>query len=77
MKRIAPIFLLIFLSCKNSQPFNKALWDTRDDMTWPYRENMLNDLIKNHRLVGLKYNEAVKLLGSSNYTEIVLLLVIT
>ena len=38
-------------------------------MFWPYRDGMLDDLTNNQKLIGLKYREAVKLLGESNYTE--------
>ena len=71
MKKIAFVLSLLLASCNLADDeklkFDKKLWDTKDDMEWPYRDNMLDDLIKNHNLVNLKYNEAVNLLGGSNF----------
>ncbi|WP_157799168.1 hypothetical protein [Mucilaginibacter auburnensis] len=61
--------LITIFSCKFKEPFNKVLWDTKEDIEWPYRDSMLEDLTKNHQLVGLKYKNAIDLLGDSNYHE--------
>ena len=49
--------------------FDKIKWMTKDDMTFPNRNNMLKDLTTNHKLVGLKHNEAIELLGEPNYSD--------
>ena len=49
--------------------FDKNKWAFRDDMEYPYRNNMLNDLTTNYKLVGLKYSELINLLGGPSYRD--------
>lgn len=60
-------------SCNNKQPeklnFDKTKWQTKTDDTYPYRDKMLDDLIKNVTLKGLKKNELLDLLGPPTRTD--------
>ena len=70
-----PIFfaLLIsfFSSCNNEIKFDKVKWDEKPDLVFtpPYRKKMLKDLTTNHKLVGLKYLEIIRLLGAPNFQD--------
>jgi uncharacterized membrane protein len=55
---------LLLLSCDHNIKFEKSGWlETDDPDGYANRENMLNDLISNHKLKGLKYSEIIDLLG--------------
>jgi hypothetical protein len=62
---------LLLLSCDNNIKFEKSGWLERDDPDgYANRENMLNDLIANHKIKGLKYSEIIDLLGPpENYAN--------
>ncbi len=48
--------------------FDKSKWDKRFDGFYEYRENMVQDLIKNHLEKGMKLKKVVELLGEpTNY----------
>jgi hypothetical protein len=74
MKKLLSLLLgccLVFIvGCENSNKmkFDKVEWDEGDDISSPpsARNKMLTDLIENHRLKGLKYNEVINLLGQPN-----------
>lgn len=44
-------------------PFDKEKWLEQEDWDYPRRDNMIDDLIKNHKLKGLSYKQMVELLG--------------
>lgn len=55
---------LVLFSCKRDLKFEKSGWNQKDDVNcYLNRERMLNDLMKNHKIKGLKYTELVNLLG--------------
>lgn len=64
-------FLSIFYACNNNgkqadaneKKFNKIKWGTKDDKDYPYRDKMLDDLISNVNLKGLKKEEVINMLG--------------
>ncbi|MEO6149710.1 MAG: hypothetical protein ABIP28_06095 [Mucilaginibacter sp.] len=65
------VILFLFVGCKRK--FNKVNWLVKEDIDYPYRDAMLDDLIKSHKLVGLSYKQVIQLLGkpqSSGYTGI-------
>jgi len=57
------LFALILFSCNRQIKFDKSKWQTKDDMEYSYRDNMLKDLTTNYKLSGLKYSEIINLLG--------------
>jgi len=63
--------ILLLISCNETGQlkFDKTKWDTKDDIEFPYRNKMLNDLTTNYKLVGLKYREILKLLGEPDYRD--------
>jgi hypothetical protein len=65
------IGLMGLFSCTDFKQtkFDKIKWMTKDDMEFPYRNKMLKDLTTNYKLVGLKHNEVVDLLGEPNYSD--------
>lgn len=67
------VTLLVHLvSCKDkSIQFNKAGWNTPcDGIPCPVlREKMLEDLLKNHKLIGLKYLQIISKLGNVDNHE--------
>lgn len=62
MKRFLIIFCMLpFFSCK--QKFDRAAWDDKIDWDYPQRNDMVDDLINNHKLKGLSYKKLVAYLG--------------
>ncbi len=58
------VFVSVFVSCK--QKFDQQKWQIKDDLTYPYRDAMVEDLIKNNKLVGLTYKQLIEQLGEDN-----------
>ena len=46
--------------------FNKKQWTIMGDIEYPYRDIMLKDLVKNHKLLGITYKQLIDSLGSPN-----------
>jgi hypothetical protein len=69
------IFILTILtsltSCENQLTFDSKKWkEYRDLDQYPFRELMLEDIVENKRLIGLKYQAVIDSLGpSENYTD--------
>lgn len=77
--------LLLFaclISCKNDKDenisetkpeteiaFDSAKWKTRQGDEFPYRTQMLDDLVQSKKLKGLKKNEVLNLLGEPTRTD--------
>lgn len=59
------ICLFLGTSCQRDLgiKFNKAGWNTKDDFDYPNRELMVNDLVKNHQLKGLTYQQLLDSVG--------------
>ena len=58
--------VLLIAACTQNfnQKFNKSNWmEERDLQTFPYRDNMLNDLTTNYKLKGLTYKQLIDLIG--------------
>jgi hypothetical protein len=53
--------LILFTSC--NLKFDKNKWMIKEDIGYKYRNDMLDDLIKNHKIKGLRYNELADLIG--------------
>jgi predicted nucleic acid-binding protein len=56
-------------SCNQSMNFDSAKWKMKEDIEYPFRNKMVGDLTKNHKLVGLRYSQVVELLGDPQYQD--------
>lgn len=66
------MFLLHIVSCKEkSTPFDKAGWNTPcDGIPCPVlREKMLDDLLNNHQIIGLTFDQVISKLGNVDNHE--------
>ncbi len=76
MKKITQIFFILILftisSCGIKETkFDQNKWNKRIDGFYEYRENMVNDLIKNHLRKGMTYKQLTNLIGPpENYTDL-------
>jgi hypothetical protein len=61
------IFLLSLFGCNPDRQikFDKGKWNDQIDPLFPssYRSRMIDDLITNYKLIGLKYSRLIELLG--------------
>lgn len=55
------ILCIILIGC--SEKFDKQRWTEGDGTSFSYRDDMLDDLLTNHKLIGLNYHQLVNLLG--------------
>jgi len=64
------ILVLGLASCDNQIKFDKNAWRTKNDI-YPCecREQMIEDLIKNHKLIGLRNNELKQFLGAPDMEQ--------
>ena len=67
---------ILIIACgqdKQESKFNKGQWEEFNDSDggeYPYREMMLNDLVKNHKLKGLTYQQLIDSLGApGNFSD--------
>lgn len=65
IKKLLLLLLLCCVACKrvSEEKFDTVKWKTKHEMDYPYRNNMLNDLMAHYELHGLKLDELVALLG--------------
>ena len=67
------ILLILLSSCSNlsNKKFNQKEWILEDNYFSKNnnRQRMLFDLTSNYKLIGLKYDDLTKLLGSPNFTK--------
>lgn len=49
--------------------FNESRWKMKEGQDYPYREEMLHDLVYNQQLKGLKKEELLELLGEPDRTN--------
>ncbi len=62
------IFILFFIipiiqTCNRDCHFDKTKWMEREDLSYPHRDVMLDDLVSNYELTGLTYQQLTDLLG--------------
>ena len=75
VRKYFPVFLLCCLACTHKkqeisgEKFDKAKWITQSGKEYPYRDLMLNDLIANKRLTGLKRDSILNMLGQPNRSD--------
>jgi hypothetical protein len=68
---ILSMAMLSILGCRqltSKVPFDKEKWLEREDWDYPRRDDMIDDLMKNHKLKGLRYKQMVELLGEPQGT---------
>ncbi len=65
MKFIILVIIALLFSCSNRQEkFNKKRWNSIEDRSfYEYRNQMLEDLLKNHKLKGKTIDELNELFG--------------
>ena len=67
---------LLVLACQpvsDDLKFDKSRWikfNDSDGGEYPYRNRMLNDLVKNHKLKGLTYRQLIDSLGSPTNLDV-------
>jgi hypothetical protein len=74
IRNLLIIFLFCFTACKSKsiqheEKFDKTKWDTKIGKQYPYRDEMLKDLMTNHLLKTLKRNEVINLLGAPTRSD--------
>ena len=79
MKILCSIILILilvsifgyFIKTGYQTKFSKDKWCYKSDLEYPYRNEMIKDLLANHKLIGLKYQDLINLIGTpeSNYTN--------
>jgi hypothetical protein len=57
-------FIIGFTSCNNQIKFDKIAWNKKDDfLPCPCRKQMIEDLTKNYKLIGIKSDTLKDILG--------------
>jgi hypothetical protein len=63
-------FSLIIIISSCTEKFDKAKWAQYEEVDGPNRDLMAEDLLKNHKLIGLSHKQMILLLGSpANQTD--------
>jgi hypothetical protein len=68
------LLVVVLAACKHHGKFTREDWDYGDGLAFPFRNDMVNDLLQNQKLRGLKYQEVIHLLHRpqlSSTTEMV------
>ena len=64
LKHLVLLIFISFISCNSEIKFEEKGWNEKADLnSYPNRQKMLNDLMKNHKIKGLKFSELKNLLG--------------
>ncbi|NUY79563.1 hypothetical protein HUK80_01550 [Flavobacterium sp. MAH-1] len=82
IKIVVLLLCMSVLACKNDNHenasetkseteigFDSAKWKTRQGQEFPYRAQMLDDLVQSKKLKGLKKSEVLNLLGEPTRTD--------
>lgn len=64
--KIALVFLIGFIAtgCNNASKFDRQKWSYGDGLDYPLRDDIINDLVKNHHIKGLTYHQVIDSLGA-------------
>jgi len=57
------LVLAALTACHTHDNFSTEKWLNGDGLQFPYRDNILDDLIQHHKLKGMTYKEVQHLLG--------------
>ncbi|MCD8742295.1 hypothetical protein LT679_16925 [Mucilaginibacter roseus] len=55
--------VLVLSACTRDQPFNRKLWNDAEGLDFKYRDGMLNDLLKNRKIKGMRFYQVTDSLG--------------
>ncbi|RVT98159.1 hypothetical protein EOD41_17460 [Mucilaginibacter limnophilus] len=61
--------VLLISACSKKQKFDRALWKDGDGLEFKYRDNMLDDLLQNHKIKGLTWKQVQDTLGRPQGTK--------
>jgi hypothetical protein len=61
--------VMILFACNQQMKFEKSKWRLKDDMEYPYRDEMIRDLTMNNKLTWMKYAQLNELLGEPNFSD--------
>jgi hypothetical protein len=50
--------------CSSNSKFDRQKWSYGDGLDYPFRDEILNDLVTNHHIKGLNYRQTIDSLGS-------------
>ncbi|MDB5002123.1 MAG: hypothetical protein JWQ34_348 [Mucilaginibacter sp.] len=67
-----PICLLAFMAitgCSNASKFDRKKWIYGDGLEYPLRDEIVNDLVKNHQLKGLTFRQILDSLGRPQHWD--------
>jgi hypothetical protein len=67
------LFQLLFISilflgltgCRQKKKFDREKWAYGDGLSFPQRDDVIDDLLKYHRLKGLTYHQVIDSLGAA------------
>jgi len=75
-KKSIPIFMLFFCFACTSQkesstqiPFDKTKWSIKEDLDYPYRNQMVNEILYSDSLRTLQKEGLINLLGQPDYSR--------
>jgi outer membrane protein assembly factor BamE (lipoprotein component of BamABCDE complex) len=60
---ILTILFLTASGCHRSDKFDRQKWSYGDGLEYPQRNDLVDDLVKNHHLKGLTYRQVIDSLG--------------
>lgn len=62
-------FFIILSGCHKDDKFSTEKWDTGDGLDFPLRNQIVDDLVHNHQLKGLKFPQVFHLLKYPEYRD--------
>ncbi|RYZ98316.1 MAG: hypothetical protein EOP47_19625 [Sphingobacteriaceae bacterium] len=57
------LIIVVCSACSNKQKFDRKLWVDGDGISFPYRDNMLDNLLETHPFKGQKLKQVTDSLG--------------
>jgi len=63
------VLLSLFTACRRPVKFDKEKWRAGDGLNYKMRDNVLDDLLENYKLVGMNYKDVIRLLGKPDETD--------
>lgn len=63
------VLFMMLTGCHKVQKFTTEKWDSGDGLNFPIRNSIVDDLLQNHKLKGLKYRQITHLLRYPQYMD--------